>query len=443
MKFEIETLPNCIASVRVEVPAERVEKERARIVGQFQSAAKLPGYRPGKVPQPIVESRYKKEIRDELLSTLINQGTREAIKENKLKVLSVSNVEDVELVDGAPMVFKATLVTAPEFELPEYKGIQVQVPPEEIADEQVDAMIERLREQHADFKDLEGRALAMGDFAVIDYKGTIDGAPVADVVPKAGRFVGGQEDFWIRIEDSSFLPGFCAHLQGLEIGGTKEFDLELPADFPAKELASKQVHYTVTLKAIKERVLPEVDDDFAKRFLPDSDLAGLKDRIRTEMLDQHRADVERSKRDQIVNRLLDSVECELPEEMVKSETRRVLEQIVEENTNRGVEEEVLQENKAEILANAGKGARNRVKSAFILSRIAEKEGIRVTAADLEAQIGRLSLRYRMAPEKLKKELTKRNALGAVEEEVLIGKVLDFLSSNASVEVVQPAPAAQA
>lgn len=435
MKFEIEALPNCITNLRVEVPSDRVVTERNRIVSGIQKAAKLPGYRPGKVPASVVERKYQTEIREELVQAIASAACREAITEKKLKVLSVSGVEDVEFDDDKTMRFQTTLVTAPDFEMPVYKGLAVKVPEDTITDENVEAAIERLKEQGADFNEIEGRPLAMGDFAVVDYKATLDGVPLGEAVEKASKFVSGQDDFWIKMDEKSFLPGFVPQLVGLEKGASKEFDLELPGDFPLTELAGKTVHYAATVKAIKERVLPVVDDAFAERLMPGGTLQALRERIAEELKEQRLQYIDRSKKDQIMAHLLASVECELPEAMVKSETRKVMNDIVRENQERGVADEMLMEKKGEILATASKGARERVKGSFILANIAREESIKVTSTELDQRIGSLALRYRMTPEKLRKELIKRDALEGIEEEILMGKVLDFLASSASVEVV--------
>src|SRR5580658_6523476 len=187
MNVEVENLANCITTLRVEVPAEQVSKTWDTVAKDYTQYARIPGYRPGKAPRTVVENKYKKQIREEVEKKLLSESCREAINEKKLRVISLADVQDVEFGDDKTMRFTATLVTAPEFELPDYKNIPVQLKPVEVTDKEIDDALENLREQQAEFTDVTGRALALEDFAVIDYTGTIDGKPVEEVAPKAGK----------------------------------------------------------------------------------------------------------------------------------------------------------------------------------------------------------------------------------------------------------------
>lgn len=444
MNLQLENLPNCIASLRVEVPADEVNKTWDAIAREYTQQAKLPGYRAGKAPRKVVEARYKKEIKDEVQSRLVGDSVRQAVKEHNLRYLSVSALDDAEFADDKSFSFTATLVTAPVFDLPEYKGIAVTIPSTEVTDAEIDEGLNRLREQGAEFKDLTGRPVQLDDFAVITYEGTVDGKPVSEVAPKASRPVGGNADFWIKLSADTFLPGFSEKVAGMNIGENREFDLEVPADFATEELAGKTIHYSLTLDAIKEKVLPELDDAFAERLLPGKNLEDLRDLARTELGRQKEFEAEQEKRNQILQGLIDKVECELPEGHVRNETHRVLTDIIQQNQNRGVDEEVIKENQKELLASAAESARSRVKGSFILLRIAEEEKITVSRAEIEEYITVMAARYGTTVDKLKKDLDKANAYDRLHEEILTGKVLDFLISNASVSTSAPetAPAVE-
>ena len=208
MQIELETLPNCITAMRVELPPERVAQERKTILRDYQGAARLPGYRPGKAPSGLVEARYKKEILEELQRKLVSAGTREAISEKKLRVLSVSDVEQVEISQDNTMRFTARLITAPEFELPPYKELPIKVPPTEISVAEVDASIERLRARMADFNDIEGRGLQMDDFCVIDFAGRSEGQPISEALPMAPKELAGKENFWIKLTPQTLSARF-------------------------------------------------------------------------------------------------------------------------------------------------------------------------------------------------------------------------------------------
>lgn len=437
MNVQVENLPNCLTTLRIELPSEKVGQAREAIVREYAQYAKLPGFRPGKAPRAIVEAKFKNEIQEELQRRLVSDTIREAIVAQKVRALSVSNVEDVEFGADGTLSLTATVTTSPAFELPEYKGLKVEIAPAEVSDKDVDEGIERLRDQAADFKDVTGRVLAMDDFAVVTYQGTIDGKPADEVAPSA-KILAHNTDFWLKITPETFLPGFSEKLLGQAIGETREFDLTIPADFAVKDLAGKTLHYSVTLGSLKEKVLPELDDAFAATVAPGKTLAEVRELLRGELSRQKTAEQENAKRNQVMKALLSKIECELPEGMLQNETQRLLEELIRENQNRGVPEEVIKENQQQLMTTAGENARDRLKGTFVLLRIAEAEKINVTREELNRHIALLSIRYNMPVEKLQKELEKRQALDSVNEEILTGKVLDFLVSNASVETVAPA-----
>lgn len=433
MNVEVENLPHCVTTLRVEVPPEKVSAAWENIAKDYARYAKLPGYRPGKAPRAIVEKKFQKEIRDELQKRLLNESTREAITEKNLRVLSVTNVEDLEIGDDKTMRFTATLVTAPEFELPDYKAISVEVKPNEVTEDEINLAVENLRNQYADFTDILDRGLQMDDFAVIDYTGAIDGKPVHEVFPKAGKPLSGNKDFWIRLTPESFFPGFSDALLGAKPGESHEFDIEVPQDFAVEEMRGQKIHYAVTIKGVKEKQLPELTDEFAAKVIEGKNLGEMREIVKDELQRGKTTENENAKRSQIMTQLLSKVECELPEGMVRSETRRILAEIVRENQTRGVADEVLKENEKDLIGSASQSARDRLKGTFILIRIAEAEKISVTREELQQRIAAMAARYGMSFDKMLKELEKREALDSVNEEILTGKVLDFLSSNVSVQ----------
>ncbi|MEA3210466.1 MAG: trigger factor [Chthoniobacter sp.] len=432
MNVAVEKLPHCLATLRIELEPERVAKKYDALTSEYAKLAKLPGYRQGKAPRAVVEKKFKKEIREELEKQLLSDATREAIQKENLRVMSVAGIDDVELAEDKSMKFTATLVTQPDFELPAYKNLLVGLHPADVSDTEIDESIENLRDQAADFVDAKSPAAGMGDFVVVDYKGTIDGKLVHEVFPKAGKPLSGNEDFWIKMTEEAFFPGYCAALVGAAVGETRRFEVDVPADFPVEGMPGQKIHYEVTLKAIKEKVLPALDDAFAETVSKGKTLADLRTMAREELSKQKIQQAEAAKRNDVMRQLLGAVECELPQDMVRQQTRSILNDIVRDNQNRGVADEVLKENEKELVGVAATNARDRIKGTFILLRIAEAENIKVKREELMGRVAVLAERYEMSFEKMLKELQKRNALDQIGEEILTGKVLDFLASNASV-----------
>jgi trigger factor len=434
MNVEVENLPNCIASLHIELPPDFVTKEWNEVAKGFRQVARIPGFRPGKAPQNVVEAKFRKEIQEELTKKLVSETTREAIREKGLKVLSISDVDGVEFTPERSMRFTATLITSPEFELPEYKGIQIKVPPDGVADQEVDKALQNLQERHATFSDVEGRALEMNDYAVIDYSTTLDGRPLIEVEPKAPKMLGGGTDFWIKLEENTFLKGFSDQLVGMQTAETRNFTLKVPDDYAVTELASCTLDFNVSLKGIKSMQLPELTDEFAGQVAEGLTLEKLKETLKEQIAVDKERRLQTFKQNQIIDYLASHVECELPQSYVKDETRRIMSEIVQHNQMRGISEDTLRENQKDIISAASRNARDRLKANFILTRIAEKEGIEVKPAELRERVQTLANQYRVKFEKMMSELEEKRALSQVREEVLIGKVLDFLTSNANVEI---------
>jgi trigger factor len=339
----------------------------------------------------------------------------------------------VEWGDDKSLKFRATLVLQPEFDVPDYKGIPVSVPSAEVTDADVDGSIENLREQQADFPDVTpARPAAMEDYVVVDYDGTIEGEPVHVKFPKAGKPLSHNKDFWIMMTDEAFFPGYCKNLVGANTGETREFDVEVPADFPVEGMPGSKIHYKVTLKELKERVLPEVNDEFAAKVLKDKSLAELRTLAREELVRQKQREADAAKRTSVMTHLTSKVECELPTTLVRQQTQSILDDIVKENQERGVADEILREHEKDLVGSAAQSARERIKGTFILLRIAEKEKITATEMDLRRRIAQMAARSNMTFDKMVKELQKRGVIDQIREELVTAKALDFVASQAAV-----------
>src|SRR5207248_8332599 len=331
------------------------------------------------------------------------------------------------------MRFRATVVTAPEFELPDYKNIPVQLPDTKVSEAEVDAALERLRDQSADFVDVPGRGLQMGDFAVIDFEGSVDTKPISEIAPRASKNLQGGKKFWLHLAADNFLPKFCEQLVEQKPGETRLVIVEFPADFPVKELGGEKADYAITLRAIKEKVLPQIDDALAAKLAPEKTLADLRQMIEHDIEHAKQHDVERAKESQILKYLHEHIQFELPPALLQNETRRALAELVQRNRERGVTDEMLKEKEKELIDGAAVLAETRLKTKFILHRIAERENIQVKKEVLDLRIKQESARYDISPEKMRKELQQKGALDDVADQILLGKTLDFLKANVTIE----------
>jgi trigger factor len=433
----VEKLAPCKKLVRVEVDAQQVDATFDSITKDFQREAVLPGFRPGKAPRDMVLRKYEKSIQDEVKRKLISDSYRKAVDEQKLDVLGYPDIEEIQFQRGQPLQFAATIETAPEFELPEYKGLAVKREIASVTAADVDSALDVLRQQQQHFHTLD-RPAQSGDFVVVNYTATTEGKPLSELTPNA-KSLTERKAFWIELQPGSFLPGFAEQLSGAKAGDHRQITVDFPADFLIPELAGKKGVYEVDVVEVKEKHLPALDEAFAKSLgaaNPETLQAGVQRDLENELkLKQNRA-----VRNQLLRSLLDRVNFDLPESSVAQETRNVVYDIVQENAKRGIRRETIEQQKEQIYAAATQGAKERVKIAFLLQRIAEKEDIKVAQEEIGRRITHLAGMYGIEPEKFAKDLQKRNGLIEIYDQVMNEKVIDLLQQNAKIEDVAPAAA---
>jgi len=428
----VETLAPCKKLLRVEVDVQAVDAAFDSVTKEFQRFAQLPGFRPGKAPRDLVVKSYAGKIEEEVKRKLIPDSYRQALEQEKLKPVIYPDIEEIQFGKGQSLQFAATIETEPEFELPEYKGLEIKREKAVVTDADVERALNTLREQRAAYNDLD-REVKEGDYVVVNYTGTSDGKPLTDIAPTA-RGLTKQENFWMHVAKDQFIPGFTEQLHGAKKGDTVKVSVDFPADFVSQPLSGKKGEYEVTIVQVKEKSLPALDDEFAKSWGAE-DLAKLNEGVKNDLQSELDRKQNQSLKDQLVQALLAKVSYDLPETVVSSETRNMIYNVVNENQRRGVDREVIEANKDQIFATANNTAKERVKAMFLFQRIAQKEGIKVEQQEVAQQVMAMAQQYQMKPEKLVKELEKNNGFGEINERILSSKVLDFLQLNAKIEEV--------
>jgi trigger factor len=430
----VENLGPCKKLLRVDVDAQAVDAEFETITRDFMKLARLPGFRPGKAPRHLVAKAFGAQIEDEVKRKLVSDAYRQALSDQKLHVVGQPDIEEIQFGKGQALQFAATVETAPEFELPEYKGLPIQRELRMVTPEDIERALMVLREQRATYLDVT-RAVQDGDFVVVDYQGTCEGKPITELAPTA-RGLTEKTDFWLNVGKDSFIPGFTEQLVGAQAGEARTVTVDFPADFVTPQLAGKKGVFEVRLKQVKEKSLPELNDEFAKVLGAES-VERLREGVSKDLENELNYKLKRTVRDQIMKVLLGRVSCELPESVVLSETKNVVYDLVRENQQRGVSRETIDKQKDQIFSFANSSAKERVKAAFVLGRIAEKEGIKADAKEVTQRILLLAEQYQIKPEKMIQQLRERHGISEIEEQIVTGKVLDFLEQHAKVEDVLP------
>ena len=435
MNITVENLAPCKKLLRVEVDPKTVDETFEAITKDFQKQAALPGFRPGKAPRALVLKKYEADIKDEVKRKLIGEHYRKALDEKKISVVGYPDIEEIQFVRGQVLQFAATVETAPEFQLPEYKGLPAKREAKSVTEADVERALGLLAQQHTKFETV-ARELKPGDIAVINYAGTCDGKPIVETAPTA-KGLTEHKNFWVDIAPGSFIPGFADQLIGAKAGDKRTVTVDFPANFEIKQLSGKKGVYAVEVVEAKEKVVPPADDELAKKYDAEN-LAKLREGVQRDLENELKYSQAKAIRGQVVRALLNAANFDLPESAVAHETRNVVYDIVRENTQRGVARDLIEKQKEEIYSAATQSAKERVKLAFLVQRIAEKEGIQVSQEEVLKRAQTLAAAYQIPLDKFIKDLQKRNGVPELYDQLAHEKVLAFLEQNAKIEEVAPA-----
>jgi trigger factor len=436
VNITVENLAPCRKLLRVELDAKSVDETFDAITKDYQKQASLPGFRPGKAPRDLVIKKYEADIQSDARRKLIGESYRKALEEKKISAVSQPDIEEIQFGRGQSLQFAATIETAPEFQLPSYKGLAIKREIKSVTDEDVAEALKRLAQQHVKFETVT-RELKMGDVAVVNYTGTSDGKPLTEIAPTA-KGLTEQKNFWVDVAPNTFITGFAEQLVGAKAGDHRQVNVDFPADFVTKELAGKKGVFAVEIVEVKEKILPPLDDALAKNYDAEN-LEKLRAVVRVDLENELKYSQARAVRGQIIGALLAQSNFDLPESAVAHETKNVVYNIVQENTKRGVGRELIEKEKDQIYSAAATSAKERVKTAFLIQRIAEEEKITVSQEEVLQRIQSMSQAYQIPPDKFIKDLQKRNGINEIFDQIAHDKVLSFLENNAQIENV-PAPA---
>ncbi|MFH1476373.1 MAG: trigger factor [Verrucomicrobiota bacterium] len=427
MKVKVENAGPCRKILHVEVTADTVAAEYKTVMAVFVKAARVPGFRPGRAPQALVERRFAKEIEEDVRDALVGRTYPEALKQAALDPLAVLDL-NVTLKRNEPVTYKVTLDVAPEFKLPKYKGISLKENPVEVSEDAVQQALDAWLERLSQFEAVVGRAVRKGDLVQVDYEGRLDGKPLS-ALGKQVTGLGQGKDFWVMADENAFLPGFDTGLLDLAVGASKEITVNFPADFKVRELTGKTAVYQVQVKAIREKRRPALDEELLKKAGVESE-ADLRGKLKESLQDEAKRSEKERLKNEIVRHLLAKTDLDLPATLVQEEADRLFAVMVRQNLMRGVSKEQVEEKRPDLLTMATNSAVEKVKVGYILHRIAEEEKITVEDADVNQFVETLAARYRMPSDALRKELEEKKEMPSIRHQVRMEKTVDFLLANA-------------
>ncbi len=425
MDIKIEDVSSTRKTAHVTVPADKISEIQKKVVSQYASQARIPGFRPGKAPANVILSRYGKGIEKEVMQGVIREAYASVREEKSLDIYALVDVGEPVIEAGKDTKVRLEIDVVPSFKLPEYKGLEVPVQDTSVSDADINSTIENIRRQRAEFKKIDDVASA-GDYVKLSYEGKINGEAFPEQVAVYGKQTGTWEEAGAEDPLGASVKEIANALIGMQAGDKKELTVTFADDFAKEELRGKTANYTLDVAEVRQRVLPEMNEEFFKA-LQVADEAELKKQVR-EGLETNKKNAARSKtREAVIAKLNELVDFDLPQSALDRESHNIFLEYANTQLRQGVKVEEIQAKRDELMEDTKEAAKTRVKTQLILNAIAKAEGIKVEESDLNARIRQEDMMSGMAPEKFAKELSKnREHVIEMQANILHNKALDIV-----------------
>ena len=423
MKVQVEELSPIERKLSIEVEGEKVAQELDRAYAALNHQVKIPGFRPGKIPRRILETRFKQDVENDVIRRVVESSYFQAVREQKLEPVSNPQITNGPLQPNAPFSFQARVEVKPKVEAKDYRSLPLKRTEIKVEDADVEARLNQLRERFTSLEPVEGRDVAQaGDYALIDYTGTVDGK----------EFPGGKaENITVEVAAGEFAESKVAALEGVKVGETKEIDYAFPADYGVKEVEGKTTHISMQLKAIKREVKPELNDEFAKETGGGDTLEALRAKIRSDLEKGKRSQAEADERLNLFTELITRNDFLVPKGMVDRAIDMLLENALRSMARSGIDPRQLNLDFTRLREEMREKATTEVKGSLLLEAIAEKEAIAPSDDDLEKKIEQLATEANTAVSQVRKHFKdpdqRRSLFLRLREE----KTIEFLKANAT------------
>lgn len=417
------TEETCRRELELEIPADEVQKAADRVAKEFARVARIPGFRPGKAPVGLVRRRFAEEIKGEVMQSLVPETIEKAVTEKKMVPVTQPQVDKVDYAEGGPLKFRAIFEVLPEFELKDYKNLEVEIDAVEVTDEDIEKTLAEMRERAAASVPVDGRTIQDNDFAVIKLTGT----PVGGGEPIHA------ENVTCHISGEETISEFNENLRGANVGDHRRFEVTYPDDYPDPKLAGKTYTYSVDVVAIKEKKLPELDDNFAKDVSDSTTIEELRGKIRQnlEAVRDHQQTEQAGEK--ILEKLVALHEFPVPQSLVEHQMDVRLERVVRQLAAQGVDPRAVNVDWVTLRRRQHERAVSDVKAEMILDRVAEAEKIEVSDDDVDAELEKLAQRSGESAAVLRARLTKQGSLDRMKSKLRGDRTLAWLRQNSRIQ----------
>ncbi|MDD2240611.1 MAG: trigger factor [Kiritimatiellae bacterium] len=433
MKVTVESTGPCRTKLQVEFGAQEVQAEYDESLAVYVKHGRVKGFRPGRAPVEMIRRQYDQTILESVRERLLAKGYQQAMKEHDIEPITESELTESELKAGLPFSFSVTLEIEPKFELPVYKGLDVEAKTVQVTDEAVAEAIDRYLESRGKYEDVaDPRPVQANDMVAVDYTATVDGAPMADVSEKAKDLATGS-DFWvIASEEYSFLPTFGPQLVGMKPGDTKDISITFDDQWPIEELRGKTGVFQATVKKVRVRQKAKMDAALFET-LKVNDEADLRKSFKEMLEREAQSQEDARRRDQVLDAVMKGATIEVPASQVQREANSMVYEMVQENMRRGVSEKEIRDNIGKITESAQSAAGGRVKLRYLLERIAREEKIPVLDAEVSSLMTAQAMRAGHPTTKAwlqAAKLKEKDVCSSLKQDLLVSKTIDFLLANA-------------
>ncbi len=410
----------CKHELEISIPAEAVAEESEKAAEKVRQKVRLKGFRAGKAPASMVAKLYASQIRQEVLEALVPKFFEKRVQDEQLRVVGSPNFKDVHFHDGAPLTFKAEFEVFPEFALADYRGVEVEYKEPEVNDEDVAAQVEELREKKAQYVNEDPRPLQSGDYAVVSLE-SLAGAEKAIRSEEVQVLIGGAET----------MAGFTENLTGASAGDEKEFDVTYPGEHGGEELAGKTIRFRATVKGLRRKELPELNDEFAQDMGDFRTLDEFRDAIRKSIIAQRDAEAQRAAKDALVEKLVDANEFAVPTAFVDRQIQNRVEQRLRSLAEQGVDPNSFKLDWAKMKEAQTPQALREVKASLIIQRVAEKESIHATQQEVDQEVDRIARQQKQPIAVMRQKLSDDGTINRIVSHIQTEKTLNFLFEHAT------------
>ena len=415
----------CKKELVIEIPPDIVKQESEAVTAQYRRLARIPGFRPGRAPASLIRRHFHDDIRNEVVQTLLPKYFENAIKEQNMSVIGRPQFADLKFEDESPLTCTAKFEVLPEFELKEYKGLEVEQGAFEVSEEEVNQSLEELRERAATFEPVEDRAAQNNDYVTVNYRG-VDKADVEAKPLEAN-------DAMVHLAEEGSVPEFTENLRGTKAGDVREFDVNYPEDYASKPLAGKSLHYHVEVQAVKKKVVPELDDEFAKSVSELKTMDELKNRVSENLAARKKYEAETEAKQNLLNQLVTTHSFPVPDTLVEGQVDGKLERFLSRLMGQGIDPRNMGLDWQKLRDDARPEAEKDVRGSLILEKVADAEAIEVKEEEVDELIRELAQERHEAPAALKTRLTRDGELPTIERRLRNQKALDLIYQHAKIK----------